>query len=91
MSYYGVSQDADKYFSGGGGVVGPKSLKIPDINVIPGQDRSSGQLSAILMQTVAGLAVGIALVMYGRLEEADPLITSLCKDKDAILRRSNIL
>jgi hypothetical protein len=35
----------------------------------------------------SGLAVGIALVMYGRLEEADPLITSLCKDKDAILRR----
>lgn len=37
-----------------------------------------------------GLAVGIALVMYGRLEEADPLITSLCKDKDAILRRSGM-
>jgi 26S proteasome regulatory subunit N2 len=36
---------------------------------------------------LVGLAVGIALVMYGRLEEADPLITSLCKDKDAILRR----
>ncbi len=28
-----------------------------------------------------GLAVGIALVMYGRLEEADPLIESLCNDK----------
>ena len=37
-----------------------------------------------------GLAVGIALVMYGRLEEADPLITSLMKDKDAILRRSGM-
>merc|ERR1719369_1487499 len=37
-----------------------------------------------------GLAVGIALVMYGRLEEADPLITSLCQDKDAILRRSGM-
>jgi len=34
-----------------------------------------------------GLAVGIALVMYGRLEEADPLIASLTQDKDAILRR----
>ena len=33
-----------------------------------------------------GLAVGIALVMYGRLEEADPVITSLMNDKDAILR-----
>jgi len=37
-----------------------------------------------------GLAVGIALVMYGRLEEADPLITSLSQDKDAILRRSGM-
>jgi len=35
-----------------------------------------------------GLAVGIALVMYGRLEEADPLIQSLMVDKDPILRRS---
>jgi len=37
-----------------------------------------------------GLAVGIGLVMYGRLEEADPLIESLCNDKDAILRRSGM-
>jgi len=37
-----------------------------------------------------GLAVGIALVMYGRLEEADPLIASLTQDKDAILRRSGM-
>lgn len=29
----------------------------------------------------AGLAVGIALLMYGRLEEADTLIDSLCNDK----------
>lgn len=35
-----------------------------------------------------GLAVGIALVMYGRLEEADPLIAQLMIDKDPILRRS---
>lgn len=28
-----------------------------------------------------GLAVGIALVMYGRMEEADTLIESLCRDK----------
>ncbi len=28
-----------------------------------------------------GLAVGIALLMYGRLEEADTLIESLCNDK----------
>ena len=37
-----------------------------------------------------GLAVGISLVMYGRLEEADPLIKSLTRDKDAILRRSGM-
>uniref|UniRef100_A0A0V0G415 26S proteasome non-ATPase regulatory subunit 1 n=1 Tax=Triatoma dimidiata TaxID=72491 RepID=A0A0V0G415_TRIDM len=35
-----------------------------------------------------GLAVGIALVMYGRLEEADTLINQLMTDKDPILRRS---
>lgn len=37
-----------------------------------------------------GLAVGIAFTMYGRLEEADPLITSLSADKDPILRRSGM-
>merc|ERR1719429_729617 len=37
-----------------------------------------------------GLAVGIAMVMYGRLEEADPMITSLMNDKDAILRRAGM-
>lgn len=35
-----------------------------------------------------GLAIGIALVMYGRMEEADSLIETLLQDKDAILRRS---
>lgn len=37
-----------------------------------------------------GLAVGIAFTMYGRLEEADPLVASLCADKDPILRRSGM-
>ncbi|XP_012276882.1 26S proteasome non-ATPase regulatory subunit 1 [Orussus abietinus] len=37
-----------------------------------------------------GLAVGIAFTMYGRLEEADPLVTSLSADKDPILRRSGM-
>ena len=37
-----------------------------------------------------GLAVGIALVMYGKLEEADALMESLTRDKDAILRRSGM-
>ena len=35
-----------------------------------------------------GLAVGIALTMYGRLEEADSLVDILSKDKDPILRRA---
>lgn len=33
-----------------------------------------------------GLAVGIALVMYGRMEEADALIESLCRDKVCLRR-----
>nr|XP_039249968.1 26S proteasome non-ATPase regulatory subunit 1-like [Styela clava] len=37
---------------------------------------------------IRGLAVGIALVMYGRMEEADSLIQTLKRDKDPILRRS---
>ncbi|XP_051158339.1 26S proteasome non-ATPase regulatory subunit 1 isoform X2 [Leptopilina boulardi] len=37
-----------------------------------------------------GLAVGIAFTMYGRLEEADPLVASLTADKDPILRRSGM-
>lgn len=35
-----------------------------------------------------GLAVGIALTMYGRLEEADALVDTLAADKDPILRRA---
>ncbi|XP_064455516.1 26S proteasome non-ATPase regulatory subunit 1-like [Ornithodoros turicata] len=35
-----------------------------------------------------GLAVGIAMVMFGRMEEADALIENLCRDKDPLLRRS---
>jgi len=37
-----------------------------------------------------GLAMGIALTMYGRLEEADTLIESLLRDKDPILRWSGM-
>ena len=35
-----------------------------------------------------GLAIGISLCVYGRLEEAKNLIETLIQDKDAILRRS---
>ncbi len=37
-----------------------------------------------------GLAVGISLTMFARLEEADTLIESLCRDKDPLLRRSGM-
>ncbi|XP_001848260.2 26S proteasome non-ATPase regulatory subunit 1 [Culex quinquefasciatus] len=37
-----------------------------------------------------GLAVGISLTMYARLEEADSLVTSLSNDKDPVLRRSGM-
>jgi 26S proteasome regulatory subunit N2 len=37
-----------------------------------------------------GLAVGISLTMYARLEEADALVTSLSTDKDPVLRRSGM-
>ncbi|KAH9523483.1 26S proteasome non-ATPase regulatory subunit 1 [Bulinus truncatus] len=37
-----------------------------------------------------GLAVGIALTMYGRLEEADALVETLIRDKDPILRWSGM-
>lgn len=37
-----------------------------------------------------GLAVGIALTMFGRMEEADALVESLCRDKDPILRWSGM-
>lgn len=37
-----------------------------------------------------GLAIGISLTMYGRMEEADALIESLGRDKDPILRWSGM-
>lgn len=37
-----------------------------------------------------GLALGISLIMYGRLEEADALVESLLRDKDPILRWSGM-
>lgn len=37
-----------------------------------------------------GLAIGISLCMYGRLEEAKTLIETLVHDKDPILRRSGM-
>uniref|UniRef100_A0A1I8HYZ4 26S proteasome non-ATPase regulatory subunit 1 n=1 Tax=Macrostomum lignano TaxID=282301 RepID=A0A1I8HYZ4_9PLAT len=39
---------------------------------------------------IRGLAVGVALTMYGRLEEADLLAQSLLEDKDPILRWSGV-
>ena len=37
-----------------------------------------------------GLAIGISLVMFGTLDDADVLIETLCSDKDPLLRRSGI-
>jgi 26S proteasome regulatory subunit N2 len=37
-----------------------------------------------------GLALGIAMVMYGRLEEADPCIEELVNSKDPLLRRAGV-
>ncbi|KAL1925244.1 uncharacterized protein VTP21DRAFT_127 [Calcarisporiella thermophila] len=39
---------------------------------------------------IRGLAMGMALVMYGREEQADTLIEQLCRDKDPILRYGGI-
>ena len=36
---------------------------------------------------IRGLAVGIAMIVFNRLEEADALIDNLMKDKDASIRR----
>merc|ERR550537_1723855 len=35
---------------------------------------------------IRGLALGLGMIMYGREEEADTLVTTLLHDKDAILR-----
>ncbi|KAJ1651970.1 proteasome regulatory particle base subunit [Dispira simplex] len=35
---------------------------------------------------IRGLAMGMAMIMYGRQEEADILINELCEDKDPLLR-----
>uniref|UniRef100_A0A1B0A3S6 Pre-mRNA-splicing factor 18 n=1 Tax=Glossina pallidipes TaxID=7398 RepID=A0A1B0A3S6_GLOPL len=37
-----------------------------------------------------GLAVGISLIMFARLEESDPLVTSLSTNKDPVLCRSGM-
>ena len=42
---------------------------------------SSRVQADIKRKILRGLAVCIALTMYGRREEADALITSLCQDK----------
>merc|ERR1712227_873111 len=63
--------------------LGPKSETAIEDMVAYAQDTQHEKI-------LRGLAVGISLVMYGRLEEADPLIENLTRDKDAILRRSGM-
>jgi len=62
-------------------MLGSKSSQAIDDMVMYAQETQHEKI-------LRGLAIGIALVMYGRMEEADPLIETLMKDKDAILRRS---
>lgn len=47
-------------------------------------------LSAGHEKILRGLAVGIAMTMFSRLEESDGLVTSLSADKDPVLRRSGM-
>lgn len=37
-----------------------------------------------------GLCVGLALITYGRLEEANTLIENLSRDKDPLMRRAGV-
>jgi len=62
-------------------MLGSKSSQAIDDMVMYAQETQHEKI-------LRGLAIGIALVMYGRMEEADALIETLMKDKDAILRRS---
>lgn len=38
------------------------------------------------MQIIRGIAMGLALIMYGREEEAETLIEQMSRDQDPILR-----
>ncbi|XP_026291971.2 26S proteasome non-ATPase regulatory subunit 1-like, partial [Frankliniella occidentalis] len=69
-----------------GAVCVPSSLLLTILSLSLLQYAQETQHEKILR----GLAVGLALTMYGRLEEADPLVSSLCQDKDPILRRSGM-
>ena len=47
-------------------------------------------LSPFPLLPLSGLATGIALVVYGREEEADPLILQLTSDADPLLRHGGM-
>nr|XP_054771638.1 26S proteasome non-ATPase regulatory subunit 1-like [Lytechinus pictus] len=64
-------------------MVGTKSAQAIEDMVSYAQDTQHEKI-------LRGLCLGIALTMYGRLEEADTLIESLSRDKDPILRRSGM-
>ena len=40
----------------------------------------------LLPQIIRGIAMGLALIMYGREEEAETLIEQMSRDQDPILR-----
>jgi 26S proteasome regulatory subunit N2 len=65
------------------------------INVGTGNGKAIDEMLQYAHETqhekiIRGLAIGIALIMYGKEETADALIEQLCLDKDAILRYSGI-
>ena len=43
-------------------------------------------LQFVLLQIIRGIAMGLALIMYGREEEAETLIEQMSRDQDPILR-----
>ena len=43
-------------------------------------------LLMLFLQIIRGIAMGLALIMYGREEEAETLIEQTSRDQDPILR-----
>jgi 26S proteasome regulatory subunit N2 len=48
--------------------------------------QSDADMFCIGMQLIRGLAMGLALIMYGREEGAETLIEQMTRDQDPILR-----
>ena len=60
-----------------------------DISTLQRSKRASSRLSSCKLwwlQIIRGIAMGLALIMYGREEEAETLIEQMSRDQDPILR-----